>query len=188
MASVEFVLKQAYINKINTCLNNANMTNGINLNELIDRVSDADVINKCWTILTQFNNFNQNAFIQDLSNNCLLIKEDGKDMLEIILTWINLLNKTFIKIFKQYLNSLTGKAVKGKIDKTYIFELKLRQKYPDKSVAFCEEDVVELFNQVFKKKAKSIKNLEKSSGIDIWKLVKIDNDKTTEDQIFFKLI
>ena len=186
---MEFSLKQAYQNKITTCLNNANMNEGININELIDRCSDVTTINQCWHILTQFNNFNQATFLNDVLNNVMLIKNANgeNDLLDILISWIELLNKTFIKCFKAYINNVT--KVKTAIDKDYLFEIHLKHKVfkNDKSLSVEGDEIVKLFNDIFKRKAKNISAIS-SSSIDLWNIIRIDNDKTTDEVIYYKLV
>ena len=169
---MDYFVKSAYKNKIVKCLNNANTT-PFNVDEWIDNVSNTSLINNLWTILLNIEDFNKDEFLATVMNNTILMKSEDGELSDVI-RWVELLDRSFIKIHRMWLNKWTNKQMKsGKtVDKQLVLFTNLKLAFG--SVEIPEAELLRQINAVYRKNVKSVKAFMKANK-EIWKILKLSD-------------
>ena len=177
---MDYFIKSSYKDKIQKCLNNAN-TAPFNIDEWIDSVSNVSLLNKLWTMLSNIEDFNKDEFLATVMNNTILMKSDEGELSDVI-RWVEMLDRSFIKIHRMWLNNWINKQMKNRqhVDSLQVLFTKLKITFG--SVEIPEAELLKQINSAYHKNVKNVKSFIKTNP-NIWKIL-----KASDVEGYYKLI
>lgn len=176
---MEYSIKNGYNGKLQSMLHDTAI-NGLNLDKLINDVSNVDMINYLYRIISSIPNIEVNEVISTAMNNAILMKNNDKNVVANVCDWITVMDKSFIKVSKLAINNAITKV--NKKFKPNLIEC-LKYEMGDKT--YDEPSMVALYNKVYNKSYKNIKTITVHDS-DLLKYIIIEIDETNPKNKKFK--
>ena len=178
---MEYNVKQGYQAKLQSMMNNVNAMQGVNIDKLINDVSNVDSINYMYRVLSTMPNVDVNEVITTAMNNAILVKDNSLSTINNVCKWISIMDKSFLKVGKLSVNNAINNVGKG--FKPDLIEV-LRYEIGDKELD--EATMIDVYNKVYDKKYKTIKSISTHDS-NFFKNIVIKVDENDPKNKTFKL-